>query len=454
MLILYKIHIKEGSKKASAHSKPEKGEKMRIINLQAENIKRLVAVEITPKDNLVQITGKNGQGKTSVLDCIWWALEGAKNIQSEPIRKGADSAFIKLSLGEGQQVELIVSRTFIKKESGEVTTKLRILNEDGKTIPGGGQAMLDKFLDALSLDPLEFKRMKPKEQFDMLKTFIPEVNFAEIEQKNQSDYDERRHINRSIKEKIAVLERQKKLLKSKDPVKSIDKTTILEQLKEAEAHNNDVTERKNNRKMMAQRIEENKKAIQQLTEENNKIQSKLVSAGELPQLKDINSFVTELNKADEINEQARLYDEVEKSSKEIDDLIKKVNQLTDEMKKREEFKNEKIAQANLPVEGIGFGDGIILLNGVPFNQASDAEQLKACIAISMAKDPELKVIRVRDGSLLDEDSEKIIREEAAKRGFDVWQEKVDSSGKIGFVIEDGKLKNSQNEESENLDGWD
>ena len=39
---------------------------MKIIRLSAENVKRLVAVEIEPTGNLVEITGKNGAGKTSV----------------------------------------------------------------------------------------------------------------------------------------------------------------------------------------------------------------------------------------------------------------------------------------------------------------------------------------------------------------------------------------------------
>ena len=50
------------------------GTQLKIIQLSAENVKRLIAVEIKPDGNLVQITGKNGQGKTSVLDSIWWAL--------------------------------------------------------------------------------------------------------------------------------------------------------------------------------------------------------------------------------------------------------------------------------------------------------------------------------------------------------------------------------------------
>ena len=57
---------------------------MKIIALQAENLKRLVAVDIRPDGNLVQITGKNGAGKTSVLDAIWWCLAGTSHIQAAP----------------------------------------------------------------------------------------------------------------------------------------------------------------------------------------------------------------------------------------------------------------------------------------------------------------------------------------------------------------------------------
>lgn len=40
---------------------------MKIIKLTAENVKKLRAVEITPTGDLVEITGRNGAGKTSVL---------------------------------------------------------------------------------------------------------------------------------------------------------------------------------------------------------------------------------------------------------------------------------------------------------------------------------------------------------------------------------------------------
>jgi DNA polymerase III epsilon subunit-like protein len=49
---------------------------MKIVKLTAENVKRLRAVEITPDDTVQIVTGRNAQGKTSVLDAIWLALCG------------------------------------------------------------------------------------------------------------------------------------------------------------------------------------------------------------------------------------------------------------------------------------------------------------------------------------------------------------------------------------------
>lgn len=125
---------------------------MKIISLQAENVKRLTAVSITPDGNLVQITGRNGQGKTSVLDAIWWALEGAANIQAEPIRKGADEARIRLDLGE-----YVVTRTFTRKDGGGFTTGIAVESADGARFPSP-QKMLDKLLGSLSFDPLDVAR--------------------------------------------------------------------------------------------------------------------------------------------------------------------------------------------------------------------------------------------------------------------------------------------------------
>ena len=52
---------------------------VKIASVEAENVKRVKAVYLEPKaDGLTVIGGRNGQGKTSVLDAIAWALGGDK----------------------------------------------------------------------------------------------------------------------------------------------------------------------------------------------------------------------------------------------------------------------------------------------------------------------------------------------------------------------------------------
>lgn len=67
-------------------------ENLRIVRLTAENIKKLRAVEIVPSGNVVQITGPNGSGKTSVLDAIYYALAGAGAHPSRPVLAKAGAA--------------------------------------------------------------------------------------------------------------------------------------------------------------------------------------------------------------------------------------------------------------------------------------------------------------------------------------------------------------------------
>ena len=107
---------------------------MKILSFEAENIKRLVAAEITPDGNMVQITGRNAAGKSSVLDAIWWALAGTRSHQPEPIRRGEDKAHVQLDLGE-----FVVRREFARvpaKDAGQeerVTTKITVSTASAPT---------------------------------------------------------------------------------------------------------------------------------------------------------------------------------------------------------------------------------------------------------------------------------------------------------------------------------
>ena len=63
---------------------------MKINRLEIENVKRIKAVKIEPRESgLTLIGGNNNQGKTSVLDSIAWALGGERFKPSQATREGS-----------------------------------------------------------------------------------------------------------------------------------------------------------------------------------------------------------------------------------------------------------------------------------------------------------------------------------------------------------------------------
>jgi hypothetical protein len=57
----------------------------------------------------------------------------------------------------------------------------------------------------------------------------------------------------------------------------------------------------------------------------------------------------------------------------------------------------------------------------------------------MSANPKLRVLRIKDGSLLDENGLKLITEMADKNDYQVWVETVNTSGNVGVYLEDGSV---------------
>ena len=114
--------------------------------------------------------------------------------------------------------------------------------------------------------------------------------------------------------------------------------------------------------------------------------------------------------------------------------------LTASMDARRRKVADAIAAADVGIDGLAISDGRVKLDGFPIDQASDAARLRLSCAIAMRGDAKLKVLRVRDGSLLDADSLVLLQQMAEAAGYQVWIEQVDTTGKVGIVIEDGRVK--------------
>jgi len=135
---------------------------VRIIEFRARNTKIIKAVEIfAGEKDIVLLTGKNRQGKSTVLDAIWMALGGKECIQDVPIRQGEKKAGIYLDLGEFRITRKITGK-------GE---SLLVEGRDGQPIPSP-QKFLNSCLAENARNPLEFMNLKPADQVKALQTML------------------------------------------------------------------------------------------------------------------------------------------------------------------------------------------------------------------------------------------------------------------------------------------
>ncbi|TXN38744.1 AAA family ATPase [Methylobacterium sp. WL30] len=419
---------------------------MKIVQLQAENVKRLRAVSIEPDGNIVEITGRNGQGKSSVLDAIWWALSGTTHIQAVPIRKGENEARIRLDLGE-----IKVVRTFKKREDETFATTLVVESEEGARYPSP-QKMLDALLGALSFDPLAFTRMDGKAQMEALKRFVPGVDFAAIEKANKEDFDRRTAWNRdarTLRSQAAGIE-----IPADAPAERVDDAALVAEMERAGEQNALIERRRANREAAAAEVKrldiEAERIRAEIAALNDRLRDaegsadqkrgQLANAETLPKQIDTAALRERIADAGRVNALVARREERARIEARAAEAEATSAALTKAMDERTAAKREAIAKADLPVPGIEFGDDEILLDGVPFDQASSAEQLRTSVAIAMAANPKLRVIRVQDGSLLDEEAMRILAEMAQASDYQVWIEVVQSGRSAAIVIEDGAVR--------------
>ena len=169
---------------------------MKIIQFNAENVKKIKAVEIKPSSYVVEISGKNENGKTSLLDAIYYALGGKEALKStaKPIRSGEKSAKIKLDLGD-----VVVERRFTEKDS-----YLSVTTKEGAKFPSP-QALLDTMVGRISFDPLAFANMddgsadgKRRQKEDLIKLVDLGIDLKAWSKDRQDAVDSRAMIGRNV----------------------------------------------------------------------------------------------------------------------------------------------------------------------------------------------------------------------------------------------------------------
>lgn len=397
---------------------------MRIVRLTAENFKRLRAVEITPDGDVVVITGKNAAGKSSILDAIFATLAGraATDGLTRPVRDGEEHAIVDLDLGQ-----IRVTRTW----NADGKTTLRVTTADGAKYDRP-QKMLDGLIGKLSFDPLDFANADRKTQVAML------AQVAEI----TIDPEEIDRERAALFEQRTVVGRDRDLLGGKvnaypepaadvpdDEIRTAD---LLAEFGEARRVHDDHAGAVRRHAEARRRVDIAREEL--AAAEAALKQTPVPDASALP---DLTAIEVRLAAVDEVNaavrskrERAELAARHEAKEQEYEGLTASIHAL-------DERKAAAIRDAKMPVEGLGFDSDGVTYNGVPFTQASAAERLRVSLAVAMAANPEVRVIRITDGSLLDRDNMALIAEMATAHDYQVWLEVVGDDAEVGILIEDG-----------------
>jgi len=404
---------------------------MKIINLKAENIKKVTAVEITPDGNMVVIGGKNGEGKSSVLDSIFYALGGKAGICSEPLRQGSSKGRVVCDLDD-----LTVTRTFTKKGGGVLT----VANKDGlrHTSP---QAVLDNLVGKIAFDPLEFTKMDSHKQVETLKTLVG-LDFTKLDAQRKGLYDERTFVHKEGDKLKIQLDSMPDY--SDVPDEAVSISNLMGELQRAQEQNrkNDEAkadfERLNEKAAQKQaEIEELRAALEAINTELKKRQPLVDSLEYL----NTEAIQEEIANAEETNAMVRGKAERAEVETAHQNKQSEYKFLSDQIKEIDNRKTTTLASAKFPIPGLSFNDdNIVTYQGLPFDQASSAEQLRVSVAMGIAMNPKLRVLLIRDGSLLDEENLQAIAQMAEAADAQIWLERVGDGTECQVIIEDGHVK--------------
>ena len=416
---------------------------MRIVRLTAENFKRLVAVEIVPgKENTVVITGRNGAGKTSVLDAIAVAVAG----------KGAAKDLVR-PIREGEKVAEVVVETeqyTIKRRwTQNGTPGTLTITDREKRRYGRPQELLDDLVGNLTLDPMAFSLARPADQAQMLAdvTGLAE-SLKTIDARRAAAYSERTETNREIKRLQGHADT---LCTDGDvPDEEIDLSALSEKFTEAGRVKQEQAERRRALKTDRDTLANLETQITDLenglenARDTHKIVFERIGAGENEVEEfaepDTEAIRQEMGEAQAINHRVRQKQEWRRVERDVKKLHKESEQYTADLKRCDDEKLELVRKADLPVEGLGFGEDCVLYNGLPFQQCAQSEKLRVGIAMAMAGNPQFRVVRVTDASLLDSENMAILEEMAKVHDFQIWLEVVQADADVGICIEEGQIK--------------
>lgn len=409
---------------------------VKIHSLQLENVKRIKAVAFTPAESgLTVIGGKNGQGKTSALDAIAWALGGESYRPSDPTRKGSNtppSLHIELSNG------MIVER------KGK-NSALKVTDPTGAK---SGQQILNQFVEQLAINLPKFLNQTSKEKAATLLRIIGVGDkLFELENREKSLYDQRTAIGRIAdqKKKFAA----EMVTYEGVPLEPLSAAELINQQQTILAKNgqnqnlrNKAHELSTEKERLSAKVKWLEDQLASVKLEYDKVCVDYDAASKTAeQLQDESTEELQKNIADidTINTKIRANLEKEKAEIDAESYKKQYDTMSGDIEKLRLEKMDLLKNANLPLPGLSVQDGELTYNGFKWDALSGADQLKVSTAIVRKLNPECGFVLLDKLEQMDTDTLKEFGTWLESEGLQAIATRVSCGDECSIIIEDGYI---------------
>ena len=413
---------------------------VKITALQAENVKRIKAVQIEPAPTgLTIVGGNNNQGKTSVLDAIAWALGGEKYRPNAAAREGAVSPpHLRVALSNG----IVVER---KGKNGSLT----VTDPTGKR---AGQTLLNEFVEQLALDLPRFLNASDREKADtLLKIIGVGDQLAQLERQIKAVYDKRTAIGQIAAQKKAYAEEMQEYPDA--PAEPVSAVELIRHQQDILAKNGENQRKRARLAQLEEKEAQLGRRVRELEQELEMAEHQLAAAQQdvqdarksAAQLQDESTAEIEaaLSDVEETNRKVRANLDKARAREDADGMAAQYADLTTQLSQLRKDRTDLLNGADVPLPGLGVEDGCLTYNGRRWTDMSGSDQLRVATAIVRKLNPDCGFVLL---DKLEQMDLRTLQEFGAwlqQEGLQAIATRVSTGGECQIIIEDGRVAGEQ-----------
>lgn len=392
---------------------------MKILSFNVRNILKISELDMNMEGrNLLLVGGKNAAGKSSALTALVMALCGKRQLGDQwpdvALKEGEKTGTVTVQLSGDEElhddVGFTIELELRRKRTGVVVDEFRVLDSTGEEAPEP-RKLLERLYNFKAFDPLDFERSKPADRAQMLRDLVG-LDFSELDAEHAKVYAERTVINREGKSLAAQHDAME--VPDGTPDESFSYSELHQDIEDATAANRHLAEKAGEIRSLNQLDEtlaaeevKLRNRLMDIDREKQQIRDRIAAAqkvvDENEQI-DVEPLKAKVRTIDETNRNV----EAKKRKMEVAVLLEKRREeskaKSDRLKAIEQEKQDRLEKATYPLPGLSLDESGVVLDGLPFEQASKAQRVMASVKVGMALNPKLRLLVCQDGNDLDNDT--------------------------------------------------